>query len=157
MSSVVATVFDNLDVHESALDELTHGQGRADLGQQLHDLVSAVVDLKRRVLVLEHPGATQELVSLAVAIDQANLQLAIAQDKYSKLKSPENAAAIAAVQAQISMLKSSAADALAAQPAESSVVTVLRDLLASAQPAPTTPAAPAAPTQQQPADSGQPA
>lgn len=144
--SFVSEAIQALEVPEDALLALTGAQGRLELAQHLHDLVSAVVALSTRVAVLEHPGASPALVALAVQIADLQAQLAIAQAVQKQQPTPINAAQVVVLQQQIAAAKASAAEAQATPGDVSAVSAVLKELLAPAFVA--TPQGPMSPAQQ---------
>lgn len=134
MSSIVATALASHAVPAEAKTALAVATDRHSLAEHQHDLLSAAVDLKTRVLCLEHPGATPALVALAAQLDALQTDLAIAQAE-EKLKPGSQAVQIQLIQGQITAAVASAPAAAAARPDPSSVEKILVSLLAAVKPA----------------------
>lgn len=133
--SIVATALQTHSVPDEVKGALTTALGREDLGQHLFDLVKSVADLGRRVAVLEHPGSSPALVSLAVQIVALREQLAIAEAR-EKERPGTQAPIIASLREQILAAIASARQAMATPADVSPVLAVLQELLAFVAPAP---------------------
>lgn len=129
--SYVDSVVNSHEVPSDALSTLTGAQTRDEIAQAFHDLVTAVTDLHTRLVVQEHPGATPALVRLARQIADANLALAVAQERHKTEQTDMSLMRVSLAQQGIAALKAQAPAAAKAPADESEVSKVLQDLLTS--------------------------